>query len=460
VQSTHAPLRPSRLATRQLQLAAHSLVVVLTLLFVIVGRLPSSSRAGATDGSEGDPIMQLFYRTSYLAAALALAWSWRQGIGAVRAHPWTLILVLVALGSYHWSSAPDETIRRGVSLLGSTFLGLYLATRFDVTDGVRLLAWSLGLAALASLASGLLWPSVGLAEGRHAGAWRGIFAHKNMLGRAMVLGVVVYLYLFLAGSRRRWLLFSAAALCGIMVALSTSKTAALIGAVMLLLATLYNASRKSGIAAWTVAATAMVLGGTGALLLASNPDEALSAFGRDATLTGRTGLWEAVWLEILDRPVLGSGYGAFWSDAGERGGHIFALVGWEPPHSHNGFLDLALDLGVVGILPLAISFGVLLARSAVLLRAQRAAMWSLMFATFLVLYNLSESSLLRPGTPFWILYVATAVWVSTNSRNRPVGPRERYAGLSPGVKWRMQRRPRFTPPTAGRSNQDIDFREA
>src|SRR5919107_6051656 len=55
-------------------------------------------------------------------------------------HAWTGLLVLLALASSAWSAAPDLTLKRGLMLLGTTLLGVYLATRFRPRDILALLA--------------------------------------------------------------------------------------------------------------------------------------------------------------------------------------------------------------------------------------------------------------------------------------------------------------------------------
>src|SRR5205823_1872949 len=66
--------------------------------------------------------------------------------------------------------------------------------------------------------------------------------------------------------------------------------------------------------------------------------------------TGTPGLQPALVLsKIAMRPILGYGVNAFWRGRSAEYAGIWDAVGWPTPHSHNGLLDLALDLGAVGI---------------------------------------------------------------------------------------------------------------
>jgi exopolysaccharide production protein ExoQ len=63
--------------------------------------------------------------------------------------------------------------------------------------------------------------------------------------------------------------------------------------------------------------------------------------GRDDTLTGRTQVWADVMPARELHPLLGYGYGSFWTDARR------AL--YDIPTSHNGYLDILLEMGEVGL---------------------------------------------------------------------------------------------------------------
>ena len=74
--------------------------------------------------------------------------------------------------------------------------------------------------------------------------------------------------------------------------------------------------------------------------------------GKDLTFSGRTGIWELIREHIARRPLLGSGYGAYWIGpvpTSESYPLLKALY-WYPTESHDGYLDMINDLGYVGLL--------------------------------------------------------------------------------------------------------------
>ena len=73
----------------------------------------------------------------------------------------------------------------------------------------------------------------------------------------------------------------------------------------------------------------------------------MEASGRDATLTGRTGIWQTV-LNEPNNPLLGTGYASFW--LGDRLQRIWALYPRTPLlQAHNGYFEVYLNLGMVGV---------------------------------------------------------------------------------------------------------------
>jgi O-antigen ligase len=235
-----------------------------------------------------------------------------------------------------------------------------------------------------------------------------VYGHKNGLAKAMSLGTILFLLLALSSRHHRWITWLAAGLCAALVALSKSATGVVIVVGVLGLIPLYRSLRLRATLSLGVWIMAILLGGTLLTIVLANAEPVFAALGRDTTLTGRTDLWLVVLANIAQEPWLGHGYNAFWLGWSGASGSVFGSVGWEPPHSHNGLLDLALDLGVVGVLTFLIGFA-LAARDA--FRCARvtdtvAGMWPLVFLSFMVLANSSESNVLRQHNVLWILYVA------------------------------------------------------
>lgn len=66
-----------------------------------------------------------------------------------------------------------------------------------------------------------------------------------------------------------------------------------------------------------------------------------STLGREQSLTGRADVWRQVVPVAMQRPILGHGFGGFWTTS--------ARGQFEISDSHNGYLGLILELGFFGL---------------------------------------------------------------------------------------------------------------
>jgi len=73
----------------------------------------------------------------------------------------------------------------------------------------------------------------------------------------------------------------------------------------------------------------------------------ISFLGRESSLTDRVPLWEDI-LELVVNPIIGCGYNSFW--LGDRPIAIWKKWSWHPVNTHNGYLDIYVNLGYLGLL--------------------------------------------------------------------------------------------------------------
>jgi exopolysaccharide production protein ExoQ len=365
---------------------------------------------------EGLPLARvqklLMYIIQVITIGLLLI-RWRQVLPMIFKEKLLWLISAIALFSVLWSISPSSTFRANNDYWRVTLFALYFANNFDWKEQLRLMAISLGICAWLSLVFGLLLPQYGvmglgevvsLESLAHSGAWRGIFYHKNTLGRAMSFGVMVLILYLSDRSNRHWLAWSSLAMSSLMILLSTSKTSLVITLTIFILLPLYRALRWKYSLALPLVIISVLLGGILALLFVDNAETIAEALGRDLTLTGRTDLWAGMWEKIQQRPWFGYGLGGFWKTNAVT--DLQQYVGWAVQSGHNGFLDLILDLGWVGFSLFLTSLIYLCIRAVLHLRQTRTVdgLIPISYLTFLFFANLTESSLLSPRI-FWSLYV-------------------------------------------------------
>jgi O-antigen ligase len=352
----------------------------------------------------------------WLLVLMLLGIHWRQSVYTA-GRDWSLVLLtLLTPISILWSVSPSLTAYQSREVFQSTVLALYVASRFSPRQQVNLLTGMMGIGVVVSIGIALGVPSIGIHwNDGHDGAWRGIFSHKNYFGSLMVLSYQLFLLKFLYERSSRWLYGVGCALSlGLMLA-STSKTALTIAILLTLSGFIYRYFRIQGRVTVLLLIMFSLLLVCAAIVIFSNWNELLLSMGRDPTLTGRVPIWTYTIGKIAERPILGYGYGAFWAEGSKYAIEAArAVAGWTtidlwiPPHAHNGFIDMALALGLPGLFCFVLS--IITSYALALKRAYQARaaedLFPLSFLTYFVLNNLTESYIFSFN---WILLVITAL---------------------------------------------------
>ena len=122
-----------------------------------------------------------------------------------------------------------------------------------------------------------------------------------------------------------------------------------------------------------------------------------------STLTGRLPLWEELLTWVQKSPVFGYGYLAFW-DA-KRVEFLSQTFSWEIPHGHNMYLDITLDVGLVGaFLFVAMLVGALI-QGALLYSRTNKVEYAIVVGIYIcaMINGVGESLFKLPGLPLFTL---------------------------------------------------------
>jgi exopolysaccharide production protein ExoQ len=397
-------------------------VVAILILSGAFFPLYIKANGGSVVSAESVPLLRNLAIGLYLVALPLSLVRHRAIVASARRHLPTLALVGMTVLSVVWSADPGTTLRRSIAFVGTTLVGLYLAARYELGGMMRITARALFIAGILSVVFAVAIPSWGLDTGVHAGDWRGIYSQKNTLAEIMVLSTVLHLLLWRGAKQRNRVYLAGLVLSIALVLLSSSKTA--LGAMVTLvaLAFLYRTLRWSATLAVPLLAGCILAAGGIALVTLANADVIFSAMGKEPTLTGRTPIWLAVLDMIGRRPILGYGYSAFWGGLDSPSAPVLLKIGWHTPHSHNGFLDILLQLGAVGMAVFLYGVwtagqnGVRMVRES----PRSEALWPLLFLSFLILYNITETTVLQQNNIYWTLYAATVfAWMTPRMRRDP-----------------------------------------
>ncbi len=266
-----------------------------------------------------------------------------------------LLLVALACVSALWAKAPSNTLTLAIYqavLYGS--LLIFVAVANDPVRIVRYVLIMFALVVAVNLALILLRPPT---PSGHAG----IYAHKNTLGAAGGCALLFGLFSLYHG-RLLWRAMAWFVVVGaiIMTFASDSKTALALGfGAPVIAALIFLVSQFLALRPLITTALLLAICLSGCLLfslmMGIDMDDILLATYGDTTFTGRTEIWAFMWGHIENAPWLGHGFRGFWSLGSASPKHgseieFIRTIG----SGHNGYLDIILDLGLVG-------FGLLMA---------------------------------------------------------------------------------------------------
>ena len=141
------------------------------------------------------------------------------------------------------------------------------------------------------------------------------------------------------------------------------------------------------------------------------PSLALSVIGRSNSLTGRAQIWSAVTASILRRPLGGYGYNAFWLLPQGEASRVYTDTGWVVTSAHNGFLNLGLELGLVGLALVGATFvqAIRHANAAFYPGHSGYVDWCIGIVVLTLVYNLDERTLMATQFLPWVLYIVACI---------------------------------------------------
>lgn len=257
--------------------------------------------------------------------------------------------------------------------------------------------------------------------------WRGGFIHKNGMAPFMLFAILT-----IATFERHRLRRAVGIVAAFVFVVMAQSTTSLIAGVTMLAAwwgirALARVPRERRAQVLVVGA---VLGFSAVALTMSWLPSVVTAFGKDPTLTSRTDIWAGVVNAIGERPVQGYGIGGVWIDqAAPQTRAIQQELGFVVFHSHNGYLEIALHLGLVG----AALFAILLIstgrRALEFLESERwLGTYVLMFITLVLVTSISEVTTFGMWFAMLCALATLMARIATQRRTRVVESRRLLTG--------------------------------
>lgn len=285
-------------------------------------------------------------------------------VGRVITLPLILVFAAFAASALH-SAYPDVAARR---IVLASFTIFQAAVLLLLPQGRQHFARLLAAAAIVILVAcyfgvafmptrsihqaddiGVLETAADVGPGDLTGNWRGLFAHKNGAGAAMV--VLIFISIFVGRSVSRPLGAATAVCAGVFLYFTRAKSPLNLLPIVLFLSYLVPRVRSRFLAFAVVLGTPFLITLLSVGSVMFSPIKALvSAVLPDPTFTGRDEIWLFALDHIADRPLFGFGFESFWGTPALVSNWSFhESWGYRASDAHNGYLNLAVTTGLVGL---------------------------------------------------------------------------------------------------------------
>ena len=307
---------------------------------------------------DGSPLDRTFFFLLIIAGLIVLSKrniSWSQ---VFRNNTALTLFVLYCGFSILWSDFPFVAFKRWTKGLGDPIMALIILTEREPLKALeRLLNTCMYILIPLSVVFVKYFPGIGRGYNEWSGEayYTGVTTDKNLLGYVLMACGLFLVWRLSARSSakdktRKWvddfgipIIF----LCmmGWLFQITNSKTS-LIGFILatLVFIVLGRQTVRRHVGGYLLTAIFMFVVLEASLNFTTF---LITSAGRDTTLTGRTELWDVV-LRMDPQPIFGHGFESFW--LGDRLKRLQAMYAYKPTMAHNGYIELYLNLGMVGLL--------------------------------------------------------------------------------------------------------------
>ncbi|HEX3472622.1 MAG TPA: O-antigen ligase family protein [Silvibacterium sp.] len=390
------------------------------VLFLSSGAMEAFTVGKGGADPQGSPLMKALWAGIYLVVILRLIPRYRQVRDLVLSNKCFVLLLLLAVYSVRWSADPPVTLAKSIPLLLSAVIGLDFARRFTILEQLRLIWMVLALVLVLGVIAQVFFPGfVPNLDYEPGGAWNGIVTNKNTWARLIVLAGIALLSRPQPTRRSKLVV---AILVGMVMALLVASHSAgglLIMSTMLVLFVGFRALRWPRAHLLLLSLAVAVVCIVGVTYAVQHADKSAAMVGKDANMTGRVPIWRESLRFVRKSPVWGYGYAAFWSPNSRPGRLVREAIQWDNlPHAHNGYIDLALQLGGAGFVLYFAAYLIAMKRAVLLVRRDTARefLWPLAFLCVTFFYQLDEGSIVTPNQLIWILYSSVIFSVAIEER--------------------------------------------
>lgn len=365
--------------------------------------------ADASDGSPADRNFYIFLIISGLLILLKRHLNWSL---IIKDNLWMFLLFLYCGISIAWSELPYASLKAWIKVMVIPIMALIMITEINYVESLRIvLKRTTYILIPLSIVLIKYFPAYGRSYSPWTGTpfYGGVTTYKNGLGvLCFIAGIFIVWDLIrllsdkAANPEKTPILINIGLLCMILWLLiisdsATSLTVFIVGVCILIALEIPSIKSNLNIVAFVLLFLGLLT------FLSFNVFEGLvNSLGRDTTLTGRTVIWEKV-LSMGTNPIIGCGYASFW--LGDRGEFLLDLSYQRLNQAHNGFIEVYLNIGLIGLvfLIMMIIKTYINSKNTLLTDFQYGKL-QITYMTIFILTNITEASFTIKSVP-WFMFV-------------------------------------------------------
>ncbi len=328
------------------------------IFFMFFGtKIPFQAKGNSSGGTgEGNIVNQIVYPAIFLLSLISLFVRRLDAIAIIKKEKLFTIFLIWCLISTIWSYSPIDTAKRFFRTL--TVFAVTLSLLVHTTSTKEILNFIKPVLYLYVFLSIVACITIPGAKDYQFHTWRGFEDSKNVLGGVAVVCILLSFFIYKMESGGAKFIASIAVLFSLALLFGSRSMSSIMTFFVIVLSASLSSSdelfKPLGLGRTFSAIIFLFVIVIGLIVFFVYPEMIAiitEAVGKDPSFTGRTDIWTAMLISISHHPFLGTGYRAFWSVTPPSSylNHMYSLFIWKPNEAHNGFIDIANEVGIIGL---------------------------------------------------------------------------------------------------------------
>jgi O-antigen ligase len=383
------------------------------LLFWVGGPF-TEKISDVNDITTSNMVNQIVIVTLFLAACISLIPIRCELVTLLKKEKFLLIFLLWCLLSIIWSDFKLVSIKRYFQVLTSvTICCAFLLHTISDKDILKYFKPLLFVYISLTVLAIIFMPS---AIDPNFNSWRGLTSHKNQLGQASLVSVLIWFYAFRHEMGKDKIVALVMSFSSFILLLGSRSTTPIVTLGILALLGIILAidarTKTLGVGRFFSVLTLLTIIGISILIIKTDPALITSLpalVGKNSTFSGRADIWSYIYDEAKRHFFFGCGYGSFWAVGNSEVLTLYNSLHIIIFQAHMGYLDLLNEVGIIGLFLfflMVVSYFIKSTNT----QGNQLGLW---FIVVVLIINLQETTLFRPnsltGLMFILFYLAPQV---------------------------------------------------